>query len=380
MCVLIEIDWIRTNEYFIIFPSLHTSQSLWSNLPDSSSSPFFAFPPCRVCSSVHSSRHFQTRCLYHTHTHTHQSINQSKMPRPTNDKITLISAIPEQERFEVSTDVAKCVLLYVITVFFNFFAFEKNARDRASRNRRLSFSPSRFKRFPALIARNRPERNSYETYWPILSLLLRPNSMSQTVKTAISGTHCKRFFRLLFLLLLFSFRFFWKSHVKLAGEFSTHHTTTKKKKNNDWLMSHLLFLFNDNTNHHKQTARRKSRYRTWPNRFYRKSSRIANTTPTRRAKTVKTNPRTIKRTSIWSTWKSIKRRCLSSSWRRTTWTSRICSICAAKPSRIWSKGRRRRKFARRSTSRTILRRRKRKKFARKTNGRLNKYSLKRLRA
>ncbi|CAL6417537.1 unnamed protein product [Bathycoccus prasinos] len=28
------------------------------------------------------------------------------MPRPTNDKITLISAIPEQERFEVSTDVA----------------------------------------------------------------------------------------------------------------------------------------------------------------------------------------------------------------------------------------------------------------------------------
>ena len=157
MCVLIEIDWIRTNEYFIIFPSLHTSQSLWSNLPDSSSSPFFAFPPCRVCSSVHSSRHFQTRCLYHTHTHTHthQSINQSKMPRPTNDKITLISAIPEQERFEVSTDVAKCVLLYVIAVFFNFFAFEKNARDRASRNRRLSFSPSRFKCFPALIARNR---------------------------------------------------------------------------------------------------------------------------------------------------------------------------------------------------------------------------------
>jgi hypothetical protein len=86
------------------------------------------------------------------------------MPRPTNDKITLISTIPEQERFEVSTDVAKCVLLYVIAVFFNFFAFEKNARDRASRNRRLSFSPSRFKRFPALIARNRPERNSYETY------------------------------------------------------------------------------------------------------------------------------------------------------------------------------------------------------------------------
>ncbi|CCO17576.1 predicted protein [Bathycoccus prasinos] len=57
------------------------------------------------------------------------------MPRPTNDKITLISAIPEQERFEVSTDVAKCVLLYVIAVFFNFFAFVKNARDRASRNR-----------------------------------------------------------------------------------------------------------------------------------------------------------------------------------------------------------------------------------------------------
>lgn len=255
MCVLIEIDWIRTNEYFIIFPSLHTSQSGCGQI--------FLTPLLRLfllsllVASVHQFTllviFFTKNALFvsHTHTHTHQSINQSKMPRPTNDKITLISAIPEQERFEVSTDVAKCVLLYVIAVFFNFFAFEKNARDRASRNRRLSFSPSRFKCFPALIARNRLERNSYETYWPTLSLLLRPNSMSQTVKTAISGTHCKRFFRLLFLLLLFSFRFFWKSHVKLAGEFSTHHTTTKKKKNNDWLMSHLLFLFNDNTNHHK---------------------------------------------------------------------------------------------------------------------------------
>lgn len=157
MCVLIEIDWIRTNEYSIIFPSLHTSVWLWSNLPDSSSSPFFCF--ASFVASVHQFVLlvicFTKNALFVSHTHTHTSINQSKMPRPTNDKITLISAQPEQERFEVSTDVAKCVLLYVITVFFNFFAFEKNARDRASRNRRLSFSPSRFKCFPALIARNR---------------------------------------------------------------------------------------------------------------------------------------------------------------------------------------------------------------------------------
>ena len=150
-------NWLNKNKrvfYYFSFTS-HFTVWLWSNLPDSSSSPFFAFPPCRVCSSVHSSRHFLYKKRAVCITHTHTSINQSKMPRPTNDKITLISTIPEQERFEVSTDVAKCVLLYVITVFFNFFAFEKNARDRASRNRRLSFSPSRFKCFPALIARNR---------------------------------------------------------------------------------------------------------------------------------------------------------------------------------------------------------------------------------
>lgn len=118
---------------------------------------------CRVCSL--SLLHFSYKNALFVSQHTHASINQSKMPRPTNDKITLISAIPEQERFEVSTDVAKCVLLYVITVFFNFLVLsKKNARDRASRNRRLSFSPSRFKCFPALIARNRLERNSYETY------------------------------------------------------------------------------------------------------------------------------------------------------------------------------------------------------------------------
>ena len=161
MCVLIEIDWIRTNEYSIIFPSLHISQSGFGqiSLPDSSSSPFFLL--CLLVASVHQFVllviFFTKNALFvsHTHTHTQTSINQSKMPRPTNDKITLISAQPEQERFEVSTDVAKCVLLNVITVFFNFFACEKNARDRASRNRRLSFSPSRFKCFPALVARNR---------------------------------------------------------------------------------------------------------------------------------------------------------------------------------------------------------------------------------
>lgn len=159
MCVLIEIDWIRTNEYSIIFPSLHTSQSGFGQI---SLTPllrlFFCF--CLLVASVHQFIlflviFFTKNALFVSHTHTHTSINQSKMPRPTNDKITLISAQPEQERFEVSTDVAKCVLLYVITVFFNFFAFEKNARDRASRNRRLSFSPSRFKCFPALVARNR---------------------------------------------------------------------------------------------------------------------------------------------------------------------------------------------------------------------------------
>jgi len=132
MCVLIEIDWIRTNEYSIIFPS----QSRSSPNHFVVKSPwllffafFFVFPSCRVCSlSFHFVIFLTKNALY---THTHASINQSKMPRPTNDKITLISAQPEQERFEVSTDVAKCVLLYVITVFFNFFAFERKTREIA---------------------------------------------------------------------------------------------------------------------------------------------------------------------------------------------------------------------------------------------------------
>lgn len=80
MCVLIEIDWIRTNEYSIIFPSLHTSVWLWSNLPDSSSSPFFCF--ASFVASVHQFVLlvicFTKNALFvsHTHTHTHQSINQ----------------------------------------------------------------------------------------------------------------------------------------------------------------------------------------------------------------------------------------------------------------------------------------------------------------
>jgi hypothetical protein len=53
------------------------------------------------------------------------------MPRPTNDKITLISAIPEQERFEVSTDVAKCVLLYVITKSSSISLLSKKTREIA---------------------------------------------------------------------------------------------------------------------------------------------------------------------------------------------------------------------------------------------------------
>jgi len=53
--------------------------------------------------------------------------------------------------------------------------------------------------------------------------------MSQTVKTAISGTHFKRFFRLLFLLLLFSFGFFEKVMSNWRENF-LHITQQQRKK------------------------------------------------------------------------------------------------------------------------------------------------------
>ena len=81
MCVLIEIDWIRTNEYFIIFPSLHTSQSGFGQI--------FLTPLLRlfllsllVVASVHQFTllviFFTKNALFvsHTHTHINQSINQ----------------------------------------------------------------------------------------------------------------------------------------------------------------------------------------------------------------------------------------------------------------------------------------------------------------
>ena len=216
-------NWLNKNKrvfYYFSFTS-HFTVWLWSNLPDSSSSPFFLL--CLLVASVQFIllvNFFTKNALFVSHTHTHQSINQKcrdqrtirspSSPRSRSKRDLKFPRTSPSAFYFTSSQSSSISLLS-----------KKNARDRASRNCRLSFSPSRFKCFPALIARNRLERNSYETYWPILSLLLRPNSMSQTVKTAISGTHFIRFFRLLFLLLLFSFRFFWKSHVKLAGEFST---------------------------------------------------------------------------------------------------------------------------------------------------------------
>lgn len=72
MCVLIEIDWIRTNEYFIIFPSLHGFGQI------------FLTPLLRLflLSLLVASVHQFTllvifkRAVCITHTHTHQSINQ----------------------------------------------------------------------------------------------------------------------------------------------------------------------------------------------------------------------------------------------------------------------------------------------------------------
>ena len=124
-------NWFKNKRVFYYFSLFTVLSSPTTSFGRSRKEINFGPSSCRVCSL--SFRHFlqKTRFLYHTHTHTHTSINQSKMPRPTNDKITLISAQPEQERFEVSTDVAKCVLLYVITVFFNFFAFEKKTREIA---------------------------------------------------------------------------------------------------------------------------------------------------------------------------------------------------------------------------------------------------------
>ena len=73
-------NWLNKNKRVFYYFSFTSHFTVWlrSNLPDSSSSPFFAFPPCRVCSSVHSSRHFlyKKRAVCITHTHTHQSINQ----------------------------------------------------------------------------------------------------------------------------------------------------------------------------------------------------------------------------------------------------------------------------------------------------------------
>lgn len=93
----------------------------------------------------------------HTNTHTRTSIN-TKMPRPTNDKIILISAQPEQERFEVSTDVAKCVLFVIVHQNVgrgeNFFLSKKKTRrsPHLSRNHlSLSLNVSRKNGFDRLV-------------------------------------------------------------------------------------------------------------------------------------------------------------------------------------------------------------------------------------
>ena len=52
----------------------------------------------------------------------------------------------------------------------------------------------------------------------------------------------------------------------------------------------------------------------------------------------------------------------------TIWTSRVCWIWHAKQWLTWSKGRHRRRFARRSTSRMISHLRKKRRFVGRTNG------------
>ena len=93
-------------------------------------------------------------CITHTHTHTHQSINQKcrdqrtirspSSPRSRSKRDLKFPRTSPSAFYFTSSQSSSISLLS-----------KKNARDRASRNRRLSFSPSRFKCFPALIARNR---------------------------------------------------------------------------------------------------------------------------------------------------------------------------------------------------------------------------------
>jgi hypothetical protein len=93
----------------------------------------------------------------HANTHTRTSII-TKMPRPTNDKIILISAQPEQERFEVSTDVAKCVLFVIVHQNVgrgeNFFLSKKKTRRSPHLYRNhlsLSLNVSRKNGFDRLV-------------------------------------------------------------------------------------------------------------------------------------------------------------------------------------------------------------------------------------
>jgi len=77
------------------------------------------------------------------------------MPRPTNDKIILISAQPEQERFEVSTDVAKCVLFVIVHQNVgrgeNFFLSKKKRADLSRNHLSLSLNVSRKNGFDRLV-------------------------------------------------------------------------------------------------------------------------------------------------------------------------------------------------------------------------------------
>ena len=77
------------------------------------------------------------------------------MPRPTNDKIILISAQPEHERFEVSTDVAKCVLFVIVHQNVgrgeNFFLSKKKRADLSRNHLSLSLNVSRKNGFDRLV-------------------------------------------------------------------------------------------------------------------------------------------------------------------------------------------------------------------------------------
>ena len=184
----------------------------------------------------------------HANTHTRTSIN-TKMPRPTNDKIILISAQPEQERFEVSTDVAKCVLFVIVHQNVgsgeNFFLSKKKRADRriSLGTISLSLNVSRKNGFDRLV-KHAPifsrDTDRFSFFFYAQTACRKPWKPPSVVRKNLSKK--LSLLVLIFLLVFFSkVASFWRDFLTQRFDSFCEHTT-RERKSKLYTTTNLFFL------------------------------------------------------------------------------------------------------------------------------------------